>query len=96
MHEMNLTIVQWTIFALASLVFSLVLPNYLKSSLPDVPQGVDRYLGTKRSVKKVGWDLKISLDGVDYLVESDDEISSWDKVEVTWHAGASMKVKKSQ
>jgi hypothetical protein len=48
----------------------------LVSSAPDKPQGSDQYIGAKRSVKKVGDGLKISLDGVDYLIESDDEIIS--------------------
>lgn len=82
------------IFAVASAIFSYFLPNYLKSSLPDTPQGTDRYIGEKRSVKKVGGDMKISLDGVDYLIESDDDIASGDRVEVTGHKGVSMKVKK--
>jgi membrane protein implicated in regulation of membrane protease activity len=45
-------------------------------------------------VKKSGGDLRISLDGVEYLIESDEEISSGDKVEIVGHKGVSMKVKK--
>ncbi len=89
-----LTVIQWVIFAVASAIFSYFLPNYLKSSLPDTPQGTDRYIGEKRSVKKVWGDMKISLDWVDYLISSEDEIASGDKVEVTGHKGVSMKVKR--
>lgn len=55
---------------------------------------MDKYLGMKRSVKKVGTDMKISLDGVDYLVESDVDLGAGDKIEIIGHAGASVKVKK--
>jgi membrane protein implicated in regulation of membrane protease activity len=71
-----------------------MLPKILVSNTPDVPQGVDKYIGQVRSVKKVGGEWKISLDGVDYQVETDDEISQGNKVEVIGHGGASMKVKK--
>ena len=88
------TITQWIIFAITSLIFAYILPKLLSSSRPDVPQGFDRYIGEKRTVKKVAGDLKISLDGVDYIVESDDEISVGNKVEVIGHKGAGMKVKR--
>lgn len=86
------TILQGGVFAVASVLFALVLPRLLISQEKDMPQGADRYIGEKRSVKKVGWDLKISLDGVDYLIESDDDIAPSDKVEVIGHKGAAMKV----
>ena len=38
--------------------------------------------------------MKISLDGVDYLIDTDDEIATGDKVEVTGHKGAAMRVRK--
>ena len=94
-RSQDLDIIQGLIFALISALTSFVLPKWLTSSFPDVSQGVDRYTGTKRSVKKVGGDLKISLDGVDYLIESEDALLPGDKVEVIGHAGAAMKVKKA-
>ncbi|GAB0174406.1 MAG: hypothetical protein HHAS10_02850 [Candidatus Altimarinota bacterium] len=93
-HESAFSLNQAGIFVVASAIFAYILPRMLISKAPDVPQGTDKYVGEKRTVKKVGGDLKISLDGVDYLVESDDEINSGDKVEVLGHKGASMKVKK--
>jgi membrane protein implicated in regulation of membrane protease activity len=92
--ETLMTLNQWIIFVIASAIFAYFLPKYLVSDTPDMPQGVDQYIGEKRNIKKVWWDLKISLDGVDYLIESDDDISAWDKVEIIGHKGASMKVKK--
>ena len=94
MRDMELSILQGIIFALMSLVFAYTLPKMLSSSTPDVPQGFDRYLGEKRSVKKTAGELKISLDGVEYIVESDDDIVAGDKVEVIGHKGTGMKVKK--
>lgn len=79
---------------MASAVFAFILPRFLSSREPDIPQGTDRYLGEKRVVKKSGGDLRISLDGVEYLIESEEEISSGDKVEIVGHKGVSMKVKK--
>jgi membrane protein implicated in regulation of membrane protease activity len=60
-----------------------------------VPQGFDRYIGEKRTVKKSAWELKISLDGVEYIVDADEDIAAWDKVEILWHKGTGMKVKKA-
>ncbi len=93
-HETSITLVQWGVFVLASAIFAYILPKMLVSNAPDVPQWTDKYVWEKRTVKKVGGDLKIALDGVDYLLESDDEIESGDKVEVVWHKWSSMKVKK--
>lgn len=92
--EGELSLIQGLIFVVASAIFAYFLPKYLSSSMPDVPQGVDRYIGEKRSVKKIAGDLKISLDGVEYLIDAEDEIVAGDKVEVLWHKGVSMKVKK--
>lgn len=76
------------------MLFAFVLPRILSSREPDVPQGMDRYIGEKRTIKKMGGDMKISLDGVDYLIDTDDEIATGDKVEVTGHKGAAMRVRK--
>jgi membrane protein implicated in regulation of membrane protease activity len=46
------SIVQGIIFAVASLILAYTLPRVLSSSSPDVPQGFDRYIGEKRTVKK--------------------------------------------
>ena len=94
-HETSFTLIQWMVFLVASAIFAFVLPKMLISKVPDVPQGADKYIGEKRIAKKVGWDLKISLDGVDYLVESANEIEAWDKVEICGHKGITMQVKKA-
>ena len=94
-QEPTLTILQGWVFAIASLIFALIIPKLLISHEPITPQGADKYIGQIRSTKKVGGEFKISLDGVDYLVDSDEELVAGDKVEVVGHKGASMKVKKS-
>ena len=93
-HESSFSLAQGLVFVLASAIFAYILPKMLVSQAPDVPQGTDKYVGEKRTVKKVWGDLKISLDGVDYLFLSEDEIVAGDKVEIIWHKGVSMKVKK--
>lgn len=93
-NDSSITIIQGGIFAFLSLIFALLLPKLLRSSLPDTPQGADQYIGQKRSVKKSGDEYKISLDGVEYLVESEDVLTSGDRVEIMGHHGVSMKVKK--
>jgi membrane protein implicated in regulation of membrane protease activity len=70
--ETDFTLIQGVVFMIASALFAYFLPRILISQTPDKPQGSDQYIGVKRSVKKVGEDLKISLDGVDYLFESDE------------------------
>jgi membrane protein implicated in regulation of membrane protease activity len=80
--DTGLSITQSAIFAIASLASAYILPWLLASRAAEVPQGFDRYLGEKRSVKKTASELKISLDGVEYGIESDDDIAAGDKVEI--------------
>ncbi len=75
-NDSSITIIQGSIFALLSLTFALLLPKVLRSSLPDTPQGADKYIGEIRSVKKSGDEYKISLDGVEYLIDSEDVLTS--------------------
>lgn len=93
-HDTDFQILHALIFVIASAIFAYFLPKFLISSKPDVPQGMERYIGEKRTIKKTWWDFKISLDGVGYLIDSDDEVSSWDRVEIIGHKWASMRVKK--
>lgn len=92
--ESGFTIAQGVVFVIASIVFAFWLPKLLVSKQEDKPQGADIYIGEKRSVKKQAGSLKISLDGVDYNIESDDDVTAGDKVEVVGHKGTAMKVKK--
>lgn len=93
--ESGFTITQGAIFAIGSIIFAYVLPRLLISKQEDRPQGADIYIGEKRTVKKQSGEFKISLDGVDYNIHTEDEISAGDKVEIIGHKGTSMKVKKA-
>ncbi len=92
--DIDFEILHAVLFVVASAIFAYFLPKVLVSGRPDMPQWGDRYIWEKRVAKKSWGDLKISLDWVEYLVVSSDEIVSWDTVEILWHKGASMKVKK--
>ena len=83
--DTSITLVQWALFLLGSTVLSFLLPNYLKPSGPDTPQGMDRYIGEKRKTKKVWDDLKITLDGVAYIIEWEG-IEAGDSVLIGWFA----------
>ncbi len=89
-----LDIVQGIIFASTAFIASYFLPRLLTpTSDHEMPQGIDAYIGQKRKLKKVGDSFKISLDGVDYLVEWDD-IGAGDQVEVIKKKGAGFVVAK--
>lgn len=53
-HATTFTILQGVIFAISSLFFSFLLPRFLVSDEPDTPQGVDKYIGQVRTLRKVG------------------------------------------
>ncbi len=84
-HDVQFQIAHAVIFTLGSVLFAYFLPKMLQSDAPSMPQGSDRYIGEKRSVKKSGGDYKISLDGVEYLIESDEDITPGDTVEIIGH-----------
>lgn len=92
--DTTFTILQGIVFAVLSLIFAFVLPKLLSPQDPHMPQWADQYIGQIRTIKKVGGEWKIALDGVDYLAESEDELSAGDKVEIIWHHGVTMQVKK--
>ncbi|MBS9783898.1 hypothetical protein KGV55_00960 [Candidatus Gracilibacteria bacterium] len=72
-NEADITILQGAIFAVIATIFSYFLPKWLTPEYKEVRQGLDVYIGTHKKIKQVGEDLKISLDGVDYIVIGDDE-----------------------
>ncbi|MDD2693528.1 MAG: NfeD family protein [Candidatus Gracilibacteria bacterium] len=92
--DTTFTILQGIVFAILSLIFAFVLPKLLSPQDPHMPQGADQYMGQVRTIKKVSGEWKVTLDGVDYLIESEDDLSAGDKVEITGHHGVTMRVKK--
>jgi|JI10StandDraft_1071094.scaffolds.fasta_scaffold480679_2 membrane protein implicated in regulation of membrane protease activity len=93
-HETDFSLVQGVVFVVSSGIFAYILPKILVSKAPDLPQGLAEYTGMTRAVKKVGNELKIVLDGVDYPIETDDDIKPSDKVKITGHKGIALIVKK--
>jgi membrane protein implicated in regulation of membrane protease activity len=83
----TVTIAQAGVFALVSFFASYYLPRILTSKTEEHPQGLDIYIGETRSVRKVGEDYKVSLDGVLYIVDIED-LKSGDKVELTSRRGS--------
>lgn len=93
-HEISFSLVQGLVFVVSSALFAYILPKMLVSKSPDIPQGLSEYTGMIRAVKKVGNELKIVLDGVDYPIETDDDVGPSDKVKITGHKGIALIVKK--
>lgn len=91
----SIDVLQGVVFAVVTFLSAYLLPKILISHSPDVPQGIDRYVGEKRKTKKVGDDYKIVLDGVEYLVLSDEDLEVGDMVEVISAKGGKLHVKKS-
>ncbi len=67
--ETSPSFIQGVIFVILSLVGAYWFPKLFSQSTPESPQWLDVYLGKTRKIKKVWEDLKVSLDGVDYLIE---------------------------
>lgn len=83
------------LFLIVAVISTFLLQKFLRShSGITTTQGVERYIWEKRNIKQTWSDLKISLDGVDYPVDSDAELSVGDRVEVVGCKGVSMKVKR--
>lgn len=91
----SIDIWQWVIFAVTTFCSAYFLPKLLTSNAPDIPQGIDKYIGERRKVKKVGDDFKIVLDGVDHMVVGDDDIDEGMIVEVISTKWGKFHVKKA-
>jgi membrane protein implicated in regulation of membrane protease activity len=81
------TISQAALFALVSFFASYYLPRIMTPTTEEHPQGLDAYIGETRSVRKVGEDYKVSLDGVLYIVDIEG-LKSGDKVKLTSRHGS--------
>jgi membrane protein implicated in regulation of membrane protease activity len=95
MGDQTTLVIHGIIFAVASVIFSIFLPKMLTPTTgTNQPQGMDRYTGEVRSVKKSWGEYKISLDGVEYVIECDSDVVAGDKVSVLGSHGTAMHVKK--
>ena len=98
MQEASLDIIQGVIFASITFLASFTLPRLLIpwGGAESVSQWIDTYIWQKRKVKLQGDALKITLDGVDYPIENEDEVQVWDQVEIVGTHSIGFIVKKVQ
>lgn len=68
--ETGITLAQALIFAAAGTPLCFLFPKIFRTKT-EFKQGLDAHVGKKFSLKKVGDDFKVSIDGVDYLVDPD-------------------------
>ncbi len=93
--ETSLDVMQGVIFACLTFVASYTLPRLLVPWIwEENPQWADIYIGQTRKVKWSGDEYKVTLDGVDYTIESEDEINTGDKVKILAIKGIGFVVKK--
>lgn len=69
--ETQLSLAQALIFAVSGAVFCFVFPKWFNKTRTEFKQGLDTAVGKTYALKKVGEDFKVSIDGVDYLVDPD-------------------------
>jgi len=86
-HDVWVSLTQWIIFAFTSFLISYFLPRFLTPEHAEKAQWLDIYLGEIRTVKKVGEDFKVTLDGVAYIIDID-SVKSGDKVKLTARKGS--------
>lgn len=89
-HPVAFDAMQGVIFVVMAIVCSYFLPKWLspRNKEEDKPQGLDIYIGETHRVKAYGEDFKITLDGVPYIVVSDDELETKDLVELVDRRGS--------
>lgn len=83
-------ITQGVIFVIIAIIASYLFPKFFRAAVGDNdrPQGLDMYIGETRRVRLVGEDFKVKLDGVEYLVISDDDLEDKDLVEIVDRRGS--------
>ncbi len=96
--DTQIDVIQWILFACITFITSFTLPRLLIpwESASSSSQGLDAYVWLKRKVKLQGEAMKITLDGVDYPIENEDDIEAWDQVEIVSAHSISFLVKKVQ
>lgn len=93
----NIDSIQALIFLVISVICSIFLPKILTNSIKENPvQGLDIYIGTKHRIKQSGEDFIVMLDGVRYLVVSDEELENRDFVKITQRKGSIFVVEKNK
>lgn len=81
-------VIHGIIFVIAAAIFSYFFPKMFSEKSKEYAQGLDIYLGERHRVRAFGEDFKIPLDGVYYVVISDDELLENDLVELINRRGS--------
>lgn len=93
--DSSITIVQWVLLAIASLLLAYFLPKWLKPHGEVLKSWLDAHIGKSFRLERVGSDWKVKIDGVDYLVADESETPDFKagkKVRLDSHDGAVLKV----
>ena len=69
--DTSLTLLHALLFLSLSALLSYFLPKFLSPEDTPPHQGLDKYLGESRKVKKVWEDFRVVLDGIEYTVEAE-------------------------
>lgn len=89
MNPQGLDAMQGMIFVVCAMISSYIFPKILTPKTDaDKPQGLDIYIGETRRIRLVGEDFKVKLDGVEYMIISDDEIDDKDLVKIVDRRGS--------
>lgn len=70
-QDTQLTLTQALIFAVTGAAFCFVFPKLFNRAGAGFKQGLDAVVGKTFPLKKVGDDFKVTVEGVDYLVNPD-------------------------
>lgn len=83
-------ITQGVIFVIIAIIASYLFPKFFRAAVGDNdrPQGLDMYIGETRRVRLIGEDFKVKLDGVEYLIISNDDLEDKDLVEIVDRRGS--------
>lgn len=93
----NIDSIQALIFLIISVICSIFLPKLLTNSIKEnVVQWLDVHIGTKHRIKQSGEDFIVMLDGVRYLVVSDEELENRDFVKIIERKGSIFVVEKNK
>lgn len=88
-NPQGLDAMQGMIFVVCAMISSYVFPKILTPKTDtDKPQGLDIYIGETRRIRLVGEDFKVKLDGVEYMIISDDDIDDKDLVKIVDRRGS--------
>lgn len=94
-QDSGLNIAQVLIFAIVSSIIAYTFAKIFSAKKnQDVIQWLDIYIWQIHKIDLVHKDLKITLDWVQYIISSDDELQEWDNVKIIGRKGSLFIVEK--